>query len=214
MSTVLNSTTINNVQATNGSSQGYYTYYLEIIQNSIVNNTVNITVNFKVCANKSTDTYNGNSAGYYDYRDVDAAFGITFTNSSTSNVTASEKTANAKGGSLTDFTNGYKSVLSRTTNPTGTNGTFYTLATWTGDVVGTGNLGIDASVTYGFTSSDWVPRETTITCSATVSLVPTVYGYDGTAWRKAKAIYAYDGTQWRQAKEFWGDDGTQWRKAK
>lgn len=207
MSTVLNSTTNSSVRCVGYSS--YYTYYLEIVQNSVSGNTVNITVNFNVCANSG-------AAGFYSTSNSGATFGINFTNSSTANVTASAQTPNAYNGNMTSFT-GQKSVLSPQVSSQYEYGVYYTLGTWTGDVTGTDStLGITATVKYGWgsSSSAYLPTQTTITCSTTIELVPTVYGYDGTTWRKAKAIYVYDGSQWQQVKEFYAYDGSQWRKAK
>lgn len=80
-----------------------------------------------------------------------------------------------------------------------------------------GSLNITITITYGTTSDNYNPKRFTATVvfpATTLDVVPTFYAYDGSQWRKAKAIYAYDGSQWRKAKRVYVYNGSEWKKAK
>lgn len=83
-----------------------------------------------------------------------------------------------------------------------------------------GSLSILFRIEYGSENSTtyhYLPQDTGVEANFTatkLNLVPTVYAFNGTEWKKAKAIYAFNGTEWKKVSKLYGFNGSEWKKAK
>lgn len=167
--------------ASAGGASGAYTYRLQAVLNSTDTNanTANITVTFAV---------QGNNGYYYSsWQDEDATFTISTNNSfSTTN-----------NGATTTGIRGYKTTAA---------GSYTTLSTWTGNISykSDGTLTLSASVTYGWQSGSYVPKETTISFSnvTITSITPSTVRYTGTpvgtTYTQNGYVARYNGTSGSQ----------------